>query len=126
MATEKLDVEPAELISAAGRLDGLADRLQRSLGAATPALIVRAAGRDEVSEISACSFTTVARRFTEDAARGVEELRKIAAMLRMQATKYREADDAAASAFRTTDARHHRRVESDSPPHPTSPSSRGE
>ncbi|MGC4961983.1 PE family protein [Gordonia sp. DT218] len=100
----QLDVDPAELISAAGRLDGLADRLEQSLGAAEPALTVHAAGQDEVSETSARSFNAVAETFATDSARGVEELRKIAAVLRAQATGYRAGDDDAASAFRSSNA----------------------
>ncbi|WAC56416.1 PE family protein [Gordonia sp. SL306] len=104
MTDAQLDVDPAELISAAGRLDGLADRLEQSLGASAPALTVHAAGRDEVSETSARSFNAVAETFATDSARGVEELRKIAAVLRAQATGYRAGDDDAASAIRSANA----------------------
>ncbi|AZG48438.1 PE family protein [Gordonia insulae] len=100
MTESQLNVDPAELISAASRLDGLADRLAHSLGAVTPALTVRAAGRDEVSQTSAASFTAVAESFTEDSARGVEELRKIAAVLRAQAGGFTRGEDDAAAAFR--------------------------
>ena len=78
MTDAQLNVDPAELISAAGRLDALAGRLERTLGSVAPELTVPAAGRDEVSQTSATTFTAVAEAFTTDSAGGVEELRKIA------------------------------------------------
>ncbi|MEE3850991.1 PE family protein [Gordonia sp. LSe1-13] len=100
MTEAPLNVDPAELVAAAGRLDRLAERLENSLGALTPALTVPAAGRDEVSQTSATSFNSVAEAFSTDSARGVEELRKIAALLRSQAQVYARGEDDAAAEFR--------------------------
>ncbi|MXP20566.1 PE domain-containing protein [Gordonia sp. HNM0687] len=100
MADPQLNVDPTELITAAGRLDRLAERLETSLASAVPALSVPAAGRDEVSQVSAASFTSVAETFASDSAKGVEELRKIAAVLRAQADGYARGEDDAAAGFR--------------------------
>lgn len=99
MADPQLNVDPTELITAAGRLDRLAERLETSLTTAVPALSVPAAGRDEVSHVSAASFTSVAETFAADSAKGVEELRKIAAVLRAQADGYARGEDDAAAGF---------------------------
>lgn len=100
MTETQLQVDPGQLMLAAGRLDGLADRLEKSLTASAPALTVPAAGRDEVSRTSATTFNAVAESFSEDSARGVEELRKIAAVLRAQAGGFTRGDESAAEAFR--------------------------
>jgi hypothetical protein len=100
MTDAQLNVDPTELISAAGRLDALAGRLERTLGSVVPELSVPAAGRDEVSHTSAATFTAVAESFTADSAGGVEELRKIAAVLRAQADGYTRGEDEAAAGLR--------------------------
>ncbi|MDS1113967.1 PE family protein [Gordonia westfalica] len=100
MSNAQLRVEPAELISAAGDLDKIAERLELALAGAQGALSVPAQGRDEVSVASAASFTTVAEKFEKDTATGVLELRKIAATLRAQASGLIDSDSAAAAAFR--------------------------
>ena len=100
MASTNLNVDPVELASAAGDLDRLADRLESSLRLHTPNLGVPAAGRDEVSVSTAGTFDQVAERFGTDSATAVHELRKIAAVLRSQATGFTRADDDAASGLR--------------------------
>ncbi|GAA1479963.1 hypothetical protein GCM10009624_04030 [Gordonia sinesedis] len=100
MAAAHLDVDPSELMSAASDLDRLADQLEGSVRTHTPALAVHAAGRDEVSVTTADTFDVQARRFGEDSASAVRELRKIAAVLRDQATGFVRADDDAAAHLR--------------------------
>ncbi|GAC66207.1 PE family protein [Gordonia soli] len=100
MADANLSVNPTELVSAAADLDKLADRLASTLHGAAERLRVPSAGRDEVSTASATSFTTVADGFGKDAADGVRELRKIAAILRSQATGVDAADDEVSAAFK--------------------------
>lgn len=101
MADSTLSVETDELISAAADLDRLADRLERTIRAATARTTVAEAGRDEVSTTVADSFTRVARAFDDDAATGVLELRKLAATLRAQATRVVDVDDVIAGGLRT-------------------------
>ena len=101
MVDPTLSVEPDELNSAAADLDRLADRLERTIGTATVRTTVTAAGCDEVSTSVANSFTSGARAFDDDAATGVLELRKLAATLRLQATRVVDVDDAAAGGLRT-------------------------
>lgn len=100
MSNVQLRVEPAELISAAVDLDKIADRLEMVLNGAGPKLTVDAQGRDEVSTATAASFTSVARGFEKDSATGVLELRKIAALLRAQASGFIEGEAEAAAAFK--------------------------
>ena len=100
MTDAELNVEPAELISAAGDLDRLADRLDGALRRLRPALVTPAAGRDEVSVVAAKTLQQSAERFGVESGTGVYELRKIAAVLRSQATGFTRADDDAAGGFR--------------------------
>ncbi len=100
MAEHQLNVNPAELFSAAADLDKLADRLETTLGVSDTGLATPAAGRDEVSSTAAASFTAVTERFRSDAGSGVLELRKIAATLRAQATGYVRIDDEVTAAMR--------------------------
>ncbi|MGV9827058.1 PE family protein [Gordonia sp. NPDC003429] len=95
-----LDVDPAQISTAAGDLDRLADRLERVLADARASLDVSEAGRDEVSQTAARTFTTVAAGFAGDTATGVHELRKIAATLRAQAKGIDDADTEAAASLR--------------------------
>ncbi len=53
-----------------------------------------------MSTATAASFTTVAREFEKDTAGGVLELRKIAALLRAQASGFLEGEAEAAAAFK--------------------------
>ncbi|KAF0970146.1 MULTISPECIES: PE family protein [Gordonia] len=101
MSNTQLRVEPDALFSAAGDLDKIADRLELALNGAGPKLAVHAQGRDEVSTATAASFTSVAREFEKDTATGILELRKIAALLRAQASGFIEGEAEAAAAFKT-------------------------
>ena len=100
MSNAQLRVEPTELISAAVDLDKIADRLELALTGAGSKLSVHAQGRDEVSTATAASFTTVAREFENNTATGVLELRKIAALLRAQASGFIDGEAEAAAAFK--------------------------
>ncbi|GAC51567.1 PE family protein [Gordonia amicalis] len=101
MSNTQLRVDPAELFSAATELDKIADRLELALNGAGPKLAVHAQGRDEVSTATAASFTSVAREFEKDTATGILELRKIAALLRAQASGFIEGEAEAVAAFKT-------------------------
>lgn len=88
MSTGELNVDSGELLRAAGDLDRLADELEQGVALHRPSLVVQAAGRDEVSTTAAATFGGVAETFTDTAAAGVHELRKIAAVLRAQARDF--------------------------------------
>lgn len=98
--SDHLNVDPTQLVSAAHRLDRLAARLADSVTVTAPALVVNRTGRDEVSTAAATAFTSVGAGFTDDATRGVEELRKIAAVLRAQAAAFTDVEDTADAALR--------------------------
>ncbi|MCH5642228.1 PE family protein [Gordonia sp. ABSL49_1] len=100
MTDSQLRVDPSELLVAAADLDRIAERLEHSVTSAGHTLQVAPQGRDEVSIAAADSFSTVAETFGADAASGVHELRKIAAVLRAQAAGFTQGDDDAASMFR--------------------------
>jgi tetrahydromethanopterin S-methyltransferase subunit B len=100
VAKDQLNVDSDELLRAAIDLDHLADQVEAALAQHQPALAVMAAGRDEVSTAAATTLTTVAETFAEGTAVGVHELRKIAAVLRAQASGYRGAEETIEEAFR--------------------------
>ncbi len=54
-----------------------------------------------MSTATAASFTSVAREFEKDTATGILELRKIAALLRAQASGFIEGEAEAVAAFKT-------------------------
>lgn len=97
---EHLNVDSDELLKAAVELDRLADEVGAALAQHQPALTVAPAGRDEVSTTGAATLSTVAETFVEGASVGVHELRKIAAVLRAQASGYRGAEETIEEAFR--------------------------
>lgn len=100
MTGSRLNVDPDELIRAATELDRLADRLGSALAQHLPTLSVASAGRDEVSTVAAQTLTAVGADFAAATAAGVSELRKIAAVLRAQASGYRGAEESIEEAFR--------------------------
>jgi len=100
MSTGELNVDAGELLRAAGDLDRLANDLEQGVAGHRPALVVQAAGRDEVSTTAAATFGAVAETFTDTAAAGVHELRKIAAVLRAQARNFGTAEDNIEETFR--------------------------
>ncbi|KAF0848252.1 PE family protein [Nocardia caishijiensis] len=73
---------------ASSGLDALADRLAADLQAAEHALTVAPAGADEVSGRSAQTANEVASSYLTRAQSGVEEMRKLAATLRLQANRF--------------------------------------
>ncbi|MFI6870196.1 PE family protein [Nocardia sp. NPDC050406] len=80
--------DAAEALAAAADLEALADSLAAALSAETPALSVPAAGADEVSLRAADTLTAVGASFVSQAPVGVDELRKLAAALRNQASNF--------------------------------------
>ncbi len=80
--------DPVTARNAAVRLDGLADRLEGDLRTNDVALRVAPAGVDEVSARAAGTMTDVAASYSDSAASGILELRKLAATLRAQATRF--------------------------------------
>ncbi|WP_067861509.1 PE domain-containing protein [Nocardia shimofusensis] len=76
--------DPVAAQEAANRLDGLADRLERGLRDNEPALAVEPAGLDAVSQRAAQTMNEVAANYADNAAAGVLELRRLAAVLRGQ------------------------------------------
>lgn len=93
MSENQLSVEPGELASAAAKLDALAGRLETALSTQTPGLKVPASGTDEVSERAATNFNLAADDFGADGEAAVQELRKVAAVLRLQAKTFGRAED---------------------------------
>ena len=93
MSENQLSVDPSELASAAAKLDALAARLETSLSTQTPGLKVPAAGIDEVSERAATTFNLAAEDFGNDGEAAVKELRKVAAVLRLQAKSFGRTED---------------------------------
>ncbi|AYF77058.1 PE domain-containing protein [Nocardia yunnanensis] len=74
--------------AAAADLDAMADRLEHALGADGQALAVPAAGSDAVSLAAADTLTSVGASFVAQSGSGVDELRKLAALVRGQADAF--------------------------------------
>ncbi|WP_040804478.1 PE family protein [Nocardia concava] len=74
------------VLAAAADLEAMADRLETALGAET--LAVPAAGSDKVSLAAAQTLTAVGESFVTQSGLGVDELRKLAAVVRDQATTF--------------------------------------
>ncbi|MFE3794662.1 PE family protein [Nocardia tengchongensis] len=76
------------VLSAAAGLEAMADRLETALGADAQALTVPAAGSDEVSLAAADTLTAVGASFVTETGGGVDELRKLAAVVRNQVAAF--------------------------------------
>ncbi|GAB0107152.1 hypothetical protein JMUB6875_61440 [Nocardia sp. JMUB6875] len=76
------------VLAAAADLEALADRLEAAIGADGQALAVPAAGSDKVSLAAADTLTAVGASFVTESGAGVDELRKLAAVVRDQATTF--------------------------------------
>ncbi|MTE11542.1 PE domain-containing protein [Nocardia sp. CT2-14] len=76
------------VLSAAADLEAMADRLETALGADAQALSVPAAGSDKVSLAAADTLTSVGTSFVTQSGFGVDELRKLAAVVRDQANTF--------------------------------------
>ncbi|MEP9393695.1 PE family protein [Gordonia sp. VNK1] len=100
MSSRFLAIDPSEVASAAADLDRIAQRLTDALGMARPVTAVTAPARDEVSVGTAAAASELGTQFGVDAASGIHELRKIAAVLRAAASGMDAADDANAAGFR--------------------------
>ncbi|MGW4242998.1 PE family protein [Nocardia sp. NPDC004722] len=78
--------------AAAADLEAMADRLETALGADSQALSVPAAGSDAVSLAAADTLTSVGGSFVTQGGSGVDELRKLAAVVRSQADAFGQAE----------------------------------
>ncbi|MEV0540289.1 PE family protein [Nocardia salmonicida] len=89
--------DAATAARASSGLDSLAERLTADLHAAEQALTIAPAGADEVSGRSAQTANEVASSYLASAQAGVEEMRKLAATLRVQSNRFggMESDNAA-------------------------------
>ncbi|WP_069161894.1 PE domain-containing protein [Nocardia altamirensis] len=93
----RFDADAAK--DAALRLDGLADRLESELRSGEVSLRIPAAGVDEVSQRAAQTMNGVATSYTDSAAAGVLELRKLAATLRSQVRQFDRSESASVESF---------------------------
>lgn len=91
--------DPAAAGRASSGLDALADRLDADLRSVAEALTVAPAGLDEVSGRAAQTHNTVAESYLAGARAGVHEIRKLAAMLRLQSDRLAGMEAANASDF---------------------------
>ncbi|MFW0783829.1 PE family protein [Gordonia sp. CPCC 206044] len=99
MSDNQLSVDPSQLEAAAAKLDALAHRLETTMNTHVPGLKVPASGSDEVSVRAADTFNAVADEFGGDGEKAAHELRKIAAVLRLQANTFGRAEDTNITTF---------------------------
>ncbi len=97
---QHLAVDPVRLAGAAHRLDELADRLSNALRANETGLGVTPGGADEVSHAAARTFDGVGASLATEVESGAHELRKLAAVLRLQATGYTKSEIGNETLFR--------------------------
>lgn len=76
------------VLAAAADLEAVADRLEAALGADAQTLAVPAAGSDKVSLSAAETLSAVGASFVDQSGGGVDELRKLAAVVRQQAATF--------------------------------------
>ena len=88
-----VEFDPVDTLTAAQRIDALAERLERALVENRPALAPAAAGADEVSVRASATVTEVSGRFDAAAKDGILELRKLAANLRNQTQQLGKMED---------------------------------
>lgn len=92
--------DPATARAVAGRLDGLAARLEGALRTEGPSLrIIRPSGADEVSVRAAATFRSVAASYSRNGFGGVLELRQLAATLRSHADRFDRSESESAAEF---------------------------
>lgn len=87
-----MTADTQKISQVSGELSRLADRLQGMLAKHRDALTPQAAGSDEVSVRAAATMNEVHKSFDEAGAKGVTELREIAAAVATVSTTLREAD----------------------------------
>ncbi|WP_306360377.1 PE family protein [Nocardia sp. CC227C] len=85
--------DPVAARDVAAQLDELADRLSAGLLGEQAKLNIMPAGADEVSVRASSTLNAVAATFQERGGLGVDELRKLAATLRAQSTRFSEAEE---------------------------------
>ncbi|WP_280433869.1 PE family protein [Nocardia carnea] len=96
-----MEFDPPAARRAGAELDALADRLEDALRMNSPALAVAPAGTDEVSIRTAQTLREVAVSYVDAGHRGVSEIRKLAATLRVQTEQLVRMDGDNAAAFGT-------------------------
>ncbi|NKY88781.1 PE family protein [Nocardia veterana] len=91
--------DAAAASAAARRLDSLADRLEAGMRADEAALTVAPAAVDEVSVRAAQTMNQVAASYSDSAAAGILELRKLAATVRSQTGQFARSEDESVAEF---------------------------
>ncbi|MEU1980937.1 PE family protein [Nocardia sp. NPDC019395] len=91
--------DPIQAHRSSTDLDALAGRLEDVLKVNSPALAVAPVALDEVSIRAADTLTGIASSYDDAAARGVHEIRKLAAALRSQSDQVLRMDGDNASGF---------------------------
>lgn len=102
MATNEFDgvrFDPVAANDVATQLDELADRLAGGLQVEQTKLTIMPAGADEVSVRASGTLNAVAVSFQERGGLGVDELRKLAATLRVQSTRFGQAEEYSVADF---------------------------
>ncbi|MVU78978.1 PE domain-containing protein [Nocardia sp. ET3-3] len=87
------------VLAAAAGLEAMADRLEAAVSADAQTLAVPAAGSDKVSLAAADTLTAVGASFVDQSGLGVDELRKLAAVVRDQASAFGRVETASAVDF---------------------------
>jgi hypothetical protein len=85
MPNPDFQMHPADVTEATKRLDELAGRVEKLMQTEAPNLTVTASGRDEVSQQVASTLNDVHTVFSKSSAQGTNEIREIAATLRVHA-----------------------------------------
>ncbi|WP_067696067.1 PE family protein [Nocardia jejuensis] len=99
MAMGSVRFDAATALSAAADLDALADRLEATLKAETPALRVQSAGADEVSLQAADTLTGVGNSYVQQSGLGIGELRALAAAVRTHAATFQQIESDSTADF---------------------------
>ncbi|WP_194834079.1 PE domain-containing protein [Nocardia sp. XZ_19_369] len=98
-AFASVQFDPAAAGKASNGLDVLADRLAADLQAAEEALTIQPAGIDEVSGRAAQTGNEVATSYLASAQASVEEMRKLAATLRMHTKEFSQIESDSVADF---------------------------
>lgn len=96
---EGISFDATSALAVASQLDALADRLAGGMSIEQAKLAIAPAGSDEVSVRAAQSLNAVAASFQQSGGTGVDEVRKLAAVLRAQSTQFTRSEDENALGF---------------------------
>ncbi|WP_327101037.1 PE family protein [Nocardia vinacea] len=94
-----MEFDPIRVHAAAADLDALADWLSTDLRETMPTLAVAPTGADEVSGRAADTLRLVAQSYHESAAGSIDELRKLASVLRSQSERLTSMEQDNAAGF---------------------------